>query len=111
MAMGQFYVDDTQVTYAAVDPQTFWRFAVPGTAQTAEVWKRVAGGEIAVQPQLGKVLKTKDGYLKLGNGADAPRPTSAPTPSSSIPAVPVRSTPSSTTSGPSPWAMRPATPR
>ena len=71
MAVGQFYVDERQVTYAAVDPSTFWRFTVPGTAHTADVWKRVAGGEIAVQPEIGRELQTKDGYLKLGNGADA----------------------------------------
>jgi hypothetical protein len=73
MAMGQFYVDEQPVTYAAVDPRTFWRYTVPGTAHTAEVWKRVAGGEIAVQPTIGRKLQAKDGYLKLGNGSDAPR--------------------------------------
>jgi hypothetical protein len=72
MAMGQFYVDEQPITYAAVDPKTFWRFTVPGTAHTAAVWQRVAGGEIAVQPQMGRRLETKDGYLKLGNGTDAP---------------------------------------
>src|SRR3954447_2065094 len=72
MAMGQFYVDEQPITYAAVDPRTFWRFTVPGTAHTAAVWQRVAGGEIAVQPQIGRRLETKDGYLKLGNGDDAP---------------------------------------
>ena len=72
MAMAQFFVDEQPVTYAAVDPKTFWRFTVPGTAQTAAVWQRVAGGEIAVQPHLGHELQTEDGYLKLGNGSDAP---------------------------------------
>ncbi len=72
MAMAQFFVDEQPVTYAAVDPKTFWRFTVPGTAHSAAVWQRVAGGEIAVQPQIGRRLETKDGYLKLGNGADAP---------------------------------------
>jgi hypothetical protein len=72
MAMGQFYVNEQPVTYAAVDPKTFWRFTVPGTAHTAAVWQRVAGGEIAVQPTIGRKLETKEGYLKLGNGADAP---------------------------------------
>ena len=72
MAMAQFFVDEQPVTYAAVDPKTFWRFTVPGTAHTAAVWKRVAGGEIAVQPQIGRRLQTKSGYLKLGNGTDAP---------------------------------------
>ncbi len=72
MAMAQFFVDEQPVTYAAVDPKTFWRYTVPGTAQTAAVWQRVAGGEIAVQPTIGHRLQTKDGYLKLGNGSDAP---------------------------------------
>ena len=48
--MAQFFVDEQPVTYAAVDPKTFWRYTVPGTAHTADVWQRVAGGEIAVQP-------------------------------------------------------------
>ncbi|MCW2847228.1 MAG: family peptidase [Marmoricola sp.] len=72
MAMATFFVDEQPVTYAAVDPKTFWRFTVPGTAHTAAVWQRVAGGEIAVQPEIGRRLETKDGYLKLGNGTDAP---------------------------------------
>ncbi len=72
MAMGQVYVDEQPVTYAAVDPRTFWRFTVPGTAHTAAVWQRVAGGEVAVQPQIGRKLETTDGYLKLGNDRDAP---------------------------------------
>ncbi len=72
MAMAQFYADEKQVTYAAVDPRTFWRFTVPGTAHTQAVWDRVAGGEIAVGPQIGRELQTKDGFLKLGNGTDAP---------------------------------------
>jgi hypothetical protein len=72
MSMGMFYVDEQQVTFAAVDPKTFWRYTVPGTAHTAAVWQRVAGGEIAVQPEVAQKLQTKDGYLKLGNGTDAP---------------------------------------
>jgi hypothetical protein len=71
MAMATFYVDEQPVTYAAIDPATFWRYTVPGTAHSADVWKRVAGGEIAVGPEIGRKLQTKDGYLKLGNGTDA----------------------------------------
>ena len=57
MSMGQFYVDEREVTYAAVDPATFWRYTQPGTAQTMAVWKRVADGEIAVEPAIGKRLQ------------------------------------------------------
>ena len=72
MAMAQFFVDEQEVTYAAVDPTTFWRFTLPGTAQTQAVWDRVADGEIAVEPAIGRELEEKDGYIKLGNGSDAP---------------------------------------
>ena len=67
MSMGQFYVDEQEVTYAAVDPATFWRYTQPGTAQTMEVWKRVASGEIAVEPVIGRKLQRKDGFMRLGN--------------------------------------------
>ncbi|SDS82456.1 D-alanyl-D-alanine carboxypeptidase [Nocardioides scoriae] len=70
MALTSFYVDDTQVTCAAVDPSTFRRFTQPGTAQTQAVWERVAAGEIAVEPRIRK-LQTKDGFLKISNESDA----------------------------------------
>ncbi len=71
ISMGSFFVDDREVTYAAVDPATFRRFTPPGTAQTTAVWDRVAGGEIAVQPALGRKLEQQGGNMRLGNEADA----------------------------------------
>ena len=71
ISMGSFFVDEQEVTYAAVDPATFWRFTPPGTAQTPAVWERVAKGEIAVEPAIGRKLEQKDGFMKLGNEADA----------------------------------------
>ncbi len=71
ISMGSFFADEREVTYAAVDPASFRRFTPPGTAQTAAVWERVAGGEIAIEPKLGRKLQQEDGYLKLGNGDDA----------------------------------------
>ena len=71
--MGSFFVAETEVTYAAVNPATFRRFTPPGTGQTQAVWDRVAGGEIAVDPPIGKRLEQKDGYMRLGNEADADR--------------------------------------
>ena len=73
ISMGQFFVDEQEVTYAAVDPASFRRFTTPGTAQTAAVWARVADGEIAAQPALAKKLQSKDGFLRIGNGTDAQR--------------------------------------
>jgi hypothetical protein len=71
-AMGSFYVDEQEVTYAAVNPATFRRLTPQGTAQTQGVWDRVADGEIAVSPAIAKKLATKDGYLKLGNETGSP---------------------------------------
>jgi len=71
ISMGSFFADEREVTYAAVDPATFRRFTPPGTAQTAAVWERVAGGEIAIEPKLGRTLQKDDGYIDLGNGDDA----------------------------------------
>ena len=58
MAMAQVYVNEQPVTYAAVDPRTFWRYTEPGTAHSAAVWKRIAGGEIGVQPETLKRVQT-----------------------------------------------------
>ena len=54
-----------------MDPSTFWRFTPPGTAQTPAVWERVAEGEIAVEPAIGRKLQQKNGYMELGNESDA----------------------------------------
>ena len=72
ISMASFYVDEQEITYAAVNPATFRRFTPQGTAQTQAVWDRVADGEIAVNPPTAKRLQTKDGYLKLGNEPKSP---------------------------------------
>jgi hypothetical protein len=71
ISMGSFYADEQEITYAAVDPDSFRRYTTPGTAQTQGVWDRVADGEMAVEPSVAKELGAQDGWFKLGNGADA----------------------------------------
>ena len=71
ISMAQFFVDEQEVTYAAVNPATFRRFSPPGTAQTEAVWNRVADGEIAVEPTIGKKLERKGGFMRLGNESGA----------------------------------------
>lgn len=73
ISMGQFFVDEQEVTYAAVNPQTFWRYTQPGTAQTQAVWDRVAAGEMAVEPVMGRKIQEKDGYIAVGNESEAKR--------------------------------------
>ena len=72
-SMGSFFVDDQEVTYGAVNPATFRRVTPPGTAQTTAVWDRVAAGEIAVEPAMGRKLQAKDGYMRLGNESASKR--------------------------------------
>lgn len=72
-SLAQFYDEERPVTYAAVDPTSFRRFTPSGTAQTEAVWKRVAGGEMAVDPALGKRLQDTKGYVRMGGTENADR--------------------------------------
>jgi hypothetical protein len=72
MSMAQFFVEEQPVTLVAVRPDTFRRFTVAGTAQTQAVWDRVAAGEMAINPALGKTLQNQAGYVSMGNSKDAP---------------------------------------
>ena len=60
------------LTIAAVDPGEFRRFTPPQSAQADAVWSRVAGGEVAVDPSVGRRLEQPRGYLTLGTQEDAP---------------------------------------
>lgn len=71
-SMAMFYLEERQVTYAAVNPATFRRYTPPGSAQTLAVWDRVAGGEMAINPRLGRRLQDKNGYVRMGNDKGAP---------------------------------------
>jgi len=60
------------LTIAAADPGEFRRFTPVQSAQANAVWRRVAGGEIAVDPSLPTRLEEPAGYVRLGSGEDAP---------------------------------------
>jgi hypothetical protein len=60
------------LTIASVDPGEYRRFTRIEVAQADEVWSRVAGGEVAVDPSVGKKLEEPKGYLTLGTQEDAP---------------------------------------
>ena len=57
---------------AAGDPAQLRRFTAFASARADEVWNRVAGGEIAVDPTLPRGLQDRPGYLRLGPARDAP---------------------------------------
>lgn len=73
MALAQVAVDGRTIHVAAADPGTYRRFTLPNAARLDDIWKRVAGGEIAVEPKLGRQLQDADGGMALGNSANAPR--------------------------------------
>ncbi len=60
------------LTIASVDPGEYRRFTRIEVAQADEVWSRVAGGEVAVDPSVGKRLEEPKGYLTLGTQKHAP---------------------------------------
>ncbi|RNL75317.1 M15 family metallopeptidase [Nocardioides marmorisolisilvae] len=70
-SLASFYSEEDEVTYAAVDPSAFRYFAAPATAQTAEVWNRIADGEIAITPELKAELPITHESVTMGNDDDA----------------------------------------
>src|SRR5215207_8993330 len=55
-SMASFYVEEQQVAYAAVDPDTFRRYMPAATAQMSEIWDRVADGELGITPAIRDAL-------------------------------------------------------
>ena len=72
IGLGNVAIENQALTVAAVDGDSFRRFAPAGSAQTQDVWERVAGGELAIDPRLGRRLQDDEGNLALGTGEDAP---------------------------------------
>ncbi len=60
------------LTIAAVDLDAYRHFTPMETASADDVWRRLAGGEVAVDPAVGRKLEERRGYLKLGTQEDAP---------------------------------------
>lgn len=71
LSMAQVAVENKVVVVAAVDPATYRRFTPAGTAQSQEIWTRVAGGELAVPQKVGERLQDETSSIKLGNDRDA----------------------------------------
>jgi hypothetical protein len=73
LSLAQVGVENGVITVAAVDPATYRRYTPAGSAQLRAVWTRVAGGEVAVTPAVGRRLADAEGFVRLGNDRDAPR--------------------------------------
>ena len=72
LSLASLSVDGRTLSVAAADPSRFRRYTPYATAQSDEVWSRVAGGEIAVDPTLPARLADAQGSLALGTADDAP---------------------------------------
>ncbi len=72
LSLAQVPIENKVITVAAVDPATYRNFTPAASAETQEVWNRVAGGELAISPELKKkVPLDEQGYLRLGSQKDA----------------------------------------
>ena len=71
LSLASLSVNGRTLSIAAVDAGQFRRFTPLPSASADDVWSRVAGGEVAVDPSLPRRLEQPKGY---------PRCTSAPTP-------------------------------
>jgi D-alanyl-D-alanine carboxypeptidase-like protein len=73
LSLASLSANGRTLTIAAADPAQFRRFTAYASARSDAVWKRVAGGEIAVDPGLPARLEEPKGYLRLGTSGDAPQ--------------------------------------
>jgi hypothetical protein len=71
-SLGLVTIENHALTIASADPAAFRLFAPAATADAQDVWDRVAGGELAIKPGLGKKFQNSAGQMVLGNGANAP---------------------------------------
>jgi hypothetical protein len=73
ISLAQASIQNELIMVAAVDPATYRNFTPSNAAKLQEIWDRVAGGEVAILPELKQKLEDEQGYVRLGNDADAPR--------------------------------------
>ena len=72
LSLASLSVNGRTLSIAAVDAGQFRRFTPLPSASADDVWSRVAGGEVAVDPSLPRRLEQPQGYLHLGTAADSP---------------------------------------
>ncbi len=65
-------IEGRTLQVAAVDPAQFRRFTPDASARAGFVWKRLAGGEVVVDPGVDKKLVGKDDTMQLGTREDSP---------------------------------------
>ncbi|MCW2792896.1 MAG: hypothetical protein JWO76_1994 [Nocardioides sp.] len=73
ISLAKVFIENRPVDVAAVDAGTYRNWVIDSqSAQTQQVWDRVAGGELAIRQGLKKRLPIdKQGFLSLGSAASA----------------------------------------
>ena len=72
ISLAKVFIENRPVDVAAVDPATYRNWVIDTrSAQTQQVWDRVADGELAIRPDLKKLPIDKQGFLSLGSAASA----------------------------------------
>ncbi len=73
VALASVPIENRALSVAAVDPATYRNWVTAAaSAQTRQVWDRVAGGELAIRPALRTRVPLDDaGFLALGSTQDA----------------------------------------
>ncbi|RYU10287.1 M15 family metallopeptidase [Nocardioides iriomotensis] len=72
LSLASLSLEGRTLTIGSVDVDAYRRWTPQTTAVATDVWKRLAGGEVMVDPSVGRRLEGPRGYLKLGTTSDAP---------------------------------------
>ncbi|MDF1604583.1 M15 family metallopeptidase [Nocardioides sp. YIM 152315] len=73
ISLAQVVVQNRALQVAAVDPATYRNYTLREVAESQEVWRRVAAGELAVDPRLVRRVPVDDhGFVDLGSTKAAP---------------------------------------
>ena len=72
MSMASLSLEGRTLTIASVDVDAYRRWTPQSTATAGAVWERLAGGEVMVDPSVGRRLEQPRGFLRLGTTDDAP---------------------------------------
>ena len=73
ISIGQVVIESRVYDLAAVDAATYRRFTPAESAQLQEQWDRVAGGELAMVPDIQKRFPVDErGFARLGSAGDDP---------------------------------------
>src|SRR4051812_6192272 len=74
ISLAEVLIENRAVQVAAVGPATYRNYTVAASADTQDVWERLAGGEVALRPGLRTRLPIdRQGFLRLGGAESAPR--------------------------------------